>query len=181
VAEEGVAQASEEIPELAPKKSKFNIKIIVIAVLPVLLLLGVQAGLYYLGIFDKLLHHNVQTKEVKPLQNTTAEKTSSKPAQTLFHNLPDMLVNLMQDQDRISYLKLKVVLEMGDQSVVAKIDKALPRILDTIQVYVRELRISDLKNSAGIEKFRQEILKRLNLIIGSSEILDVYFPTMVTQ
>jgi len=57
----------------------------------------------------------------------------------------------------------------------------LPRIIDNFQVYLRELRVGDLKGSAGIYRLREELLTRVNSAIAPSKVKGVLFKEMLVQ
>ncbi len=40
-----------------------------------------------------------------------------------------------------------------------------PRIEDTLQMYMREIRASDLAGSVGVYRLREELLKRVNVAV----------------
>ncbi len=60
-----------------------------------------------------------------------------KPA--TFVDLPDVLVNLSNTgTDRTQYLKVKIVLELPDQTLVPQIQPLMPRVMDAFQTYLRD-------------------------------------------
>ncbi len=69
-----------------------------------------------------------------------------------------MLVNLNSAGRRASYLKISVSLELENPADIPRIEAIMPRIVDNFQVYLRELRIEDLKGSAGLYRLREEPL-----------------------
>jgi len=72
-----------------------------------------------------------------------AAAPAAKPA--VFVDLPEVLVNLSNTgSDRTQYLKVKVVLELPDALLMQQIQPVMPRIMDTFQTYLRELRPTDL-------------------------------------
>lgn len=108
---------------------------------------------------------------------------SSSPQQrpVFFYNLPEMLVNLSDTGNRTQYLKLQVALEMSDKSVVDSLEPVLPRIMDTFQVYLRELRSEDLEGSAGVYRLKEELLRRVNLAIAPQQVDRVLFKEIIVQ
>ena len=62
-----------------------------------------------------------------------------------------------------------------------KLDKIMPKIIDNFQTYLRELRIDDLKGSAGIYRLREELLMRVNAGAAPIKIKDVLFKEMLIQ
>jgi flagellar protein FliL len=100
----------------------------------------------------------------------------------VFVDLPEVLVNLSgTSNDRTHYLKMKIVLELPEQAMVAQIQPVMPRVLDAFQVYLRELRPSDLDGSAGLYRMKEELTRRINVSIAPSRITAVLFKEIVIQ
>src|SRR5690606_20235678 len=82
------------------------------------------------------------------------------------HELPEMMVNLSTGNDRPQYLRVKITLEVEDPQTVAMLQPVMPRVLDTFQVHLRELRAGDLEGSAGLFRLREELTRRVNHAIA---------------
>jgi flagellar FliL protein len=104
-----------------------------------------------------------------------------KPA--TFLDLPEVLVNLSGGGagDRTQYLKVRVVLELPDQALTAQIEPVMPRLMDTFQTYLRELRPTDLDGSAGLYRLKEELTRRVNVAIAPAHINAVLFKEIVVQ
>jgi flagellar protein FliL len=114
------------------------------------------------------------SKEAKP---TTVP---GKPV--VFVDLPEVLVNLSNTgSERTQYLKVKIVLELADQTMIAQIQPVMPRVMDAFQTYLRELRPSDLDGSAGLYRLKEELTRRVNAAIAPSRINAVLFKEIVVQ
>jgi flagellar FliL protein len=100
-----------------------------------------------------------------------------------FVDVQEMTVNLASEpnQDRPRFLKLKVALEVRDARVVTEVQPLMPRVQDIFQVFVRELRPSDLEGSGGIHRLREELLRRVNLAIFPSKAEAVLFKEVIVQ
>ena len=72
-------------------------------------------------------------------------------------------------------------LELAAEADIEHLEQVLPRIVDNFQVYLRELRIEDLKGSAGIYRLREELLLRVNAAAYPAEVRDVLFKEMLIQ
>ncbi len=104
------------------------------------------------------------------------------PAKTVMYvDLPDMTVNLSAVDGRATYLKVKVALEVSDKATVEKITPVLPRVLDAFQIYLRELRVSDLDGSAGLYRVKEELQRRINTAIAPARIDAVLFKEILVQ
>lgn len=100
---------------------------------------------------------------------------------TLYVDLPDMTVNLSSVDNRATYLKVKVALEVSDKATVDKITPVLPRVLDAFQIYLRELRVSDLDGSAGLYRVKEELQRRINTAIAPAKVDAVLFKEILVQ
>jgi flagellar FliL protein len=100
----------------------------------------------------------------------------------VFVDLPEVLVNISNPgNDRVQYLKVKVVLELGDQALIQQIQPVMPRVMDAFQTYLRELRPTDLDGSAGLYRLKEELTRRVNVAIAPSRINAVLFKEFVVQ
>ncbi|SFZ81517.1 flagellar FliL protein [Devosia enhydra] len=113
----------------------------------------------------------------KPVEPTTA---ASAPQNFIF-NLPTMTVNLNTDGQGEQFMKLSVALEVANEQVMLDIQPRLPRVIDAFQVYLRELRRSDLEGSAGIYRLREELRRRVNLAIYPAEVQSILFREILVQ
>jgi flagellar FliL protein len=100
-----------------------------------------------------------------------------------FIEMREMTVNLAPDsaQDRTKLLKFKVSLEVKDPKAIPEIQPLMPRVEDSFQVFVRELRASDLEGSGSLYRLREELLRRVNLAVYPAKIDAVLFKEMIVQ
>jgi flagellar protein FliL len=110
-----------------------------------------------------------------PPANTSATVEST------YLKLPDIFVNLASGQGRPRFLKLGVSLEIKGEDEAAKIKKNLPRVVDSFQVYLRELRVEDLNGSAGMFLLKEELLRRVNTQLAPARVENVLFEEMLVQ
>jgi flagellar protein FliL len=167
------ADAEAEAPEAegegaaAPKKGFLSKKLIIMAAAGVLVLGGGGGAWFFL--FSKKDHH-----EEKP-----AAVAAKPPA---FVDMPEVVVNLSSTSNgRAQYLKAKIVLEVVDQKTADEIKPILPRVLDSFQTFLREMRANDLEGSAGLYRVRDELTKRVNLAVAPTRINAVLFKEIVVQ
>jgi flagellar FliL protein len=57
----------------------------------------------------------------------------------------------------------------------------MPRIIDSAQVFLRELRLDDLQGSAGMLRLREELMRRINAAVSPVEVRDVLFKEIIVQ
>jgi flagellar FliL protein len=116
----------------------------------------------------------------KPKTKPVATAVAPKPP--AFLDLPDTLVNLATTGgDRPQYLKVKIVLELPDQTMVQQVQPVMPRVMDSFQTYLRELRPTDLDGSAGLYRLKEELTRRVNYAIAPNRVNAVLFKEIVVQ
>jgi flagellar protein FliL len=100
-----------------------------------------------------------------------------------FLELREILVNLAPEtgNNRTKLLRLKLALEVKDPKLIPQIQPLLPRVEDTFQVFVRELRASDLDGSGGLYHLREELLRRVNYAVYPAKVEAVLFKELVVQ
>jgi flagellar FliL protein len=139
---------------------------------PVFLLICAVLGTMFSGILDPLLGID---KHEAPVEKK-AEKKS-----LVFYDVPELLVNLNTTGTRSTFLKITVSLELEKPEDVPRIKEVMPRILDNFQVYLRELRLDDLRGSAGMYRLREELLARVNAAVAPAKVNDILFKEMLVQ
>jgi len=102
-------------------------------------------------------------------------------AQAAFFDIPDIIVNIQTPDSTPAYLKLSVSLELEKAEEKAAIEPVLPRIVDQFQTYLRELRVEDIRGSAGVMRLKEELLRRVNLAVAPTPVRDVLFKEMIVQ
>jgi flagellar FliL protein len=150
-------------PEAAAPKSRK--KLVMIAAAAVVLLGGGGGG--YMAL-------------KKPQAGSDAQADGKKTV--AFVDIREMTVNLAADASQAQrFLKFRVALEVKDAKSAADIQPLLPRVEDSFQVFVRELRASDLEGSAGVYRLREELVRRVNIAVYPAKVDAVLFKDIVIQ
>lgn len=100
---------------------------------------------------------------------------------TFIFNLPPMTVNLNSDGQGEQFMKLTVALEVASEEVMADIQPRMAKVVDAFQVYLRELRKSDLEGSAGIYRLKEELQRRVNVAIYPAQVESILFKEILVQ
>jgi flagellar FliL protein len=104
-------------------------------------------------------------------------------SKAIFYPLPDIVVNLSSTGRRsaTAYLKIKINLELSNASDQASIEAVLPRVVDNLQMYLRELKVEDIQGSDGLYRLREELLHRVSMAVAPAKVNDVLFSEMLMQ
>jgi flagellar protein FliL len=163
--EADVAEAAEGAQAAASPKRKLSVKLMAMIAAGVVLVVAVGVGAYFI---------------IGSVRQTQAAPAPVKPA--VFIDLPEVLVNLSNTgSDRTQYLKVKIVLELADQLLAQQITPVMPRVMDTFQTYLRELRPTDLDGSAGLYRLKEELTRRVNVAIAPNKVNAVLFKEIIVQ
>jgi flagellar FliL protein len=163
--------AEAEVGTEAPGKKGIPKLFIMIGAAAVVVLLG-GAGLFF------FLSSSSSTEAAA---DAHGESAGAAAHETFIFNLPPMMVNLNTDTDGQAFMKLTVALEVADEHMMTEIQPRLPKVIDAFQVYMRELRKSDLEGSAGIYRLKEELLRRVNISIYPAHVESVLFKEILVQ
>lgn len=175
-------------------------KLIIIIIAAIVLLGGAGAGLYFSGMLDKFLKKDAATAEAHAEgegEHAAAEGGHGKDAKKgdghggkegeghssgpYFLKIQDMTVNLYSEDGTPQFLRLSVQLELKSEADVAAVEKVMPRVIDQFQLYLRELRVRDLRGSAGLYRLQIELLGRVNQAAYPVEVQGVLLQEILVQ
>lgn len=153
-------------------KPKSKKKIIIIGAIAAVLLIGGGVGAFLM--MGKKSAEQAEGVELDEHGNPIINKA-------VYYTLPEFLVNLNSGNKQSVFLKTTVIIELAKATDVPLVEANLPRLVDNINTYLRELRSSDLAGSAGIQRLREEILLRVNKAVAPTQVTDVLFKEIVVQ
>ncbi|MDE2135163.1 MAG: flagellar basal body-associated FliL family protein [Alphaproteobacteria bacterium] len=137
------------------------------------LLLAIGAGLYFFVFSGSGESGQTETAAVPQFPAT--------PPQVAYYDVPDLIVNIQTADGSSAYLKLSVELELYSGDEKAGLQALMPRVVDQFQGYLRELRVDDIKGSAGIMRLKEEMLRRINVAAAPYRVRDVLLKEMIVQ
>ena len=173
MATETLDDAVDEIAAQPARRKVSGKRLVLFAILPLLMLAGGGAALYVTGIFGQLFGASDEEEQEIVIEH---EYTPG-----IYHDLPDILVNLASAGRQQSVLRLKVSLELASERVRGDVDLLLPRIIDNFQIYLRGLTLDELRGSAGLHRLREELLRRVSAEMPGDAVRDVLFREMLVQ
>lgn len=167
----------DEDGEGSPKKGDKK-KLLILIGVALLIVVGGSAGAYFTGLMQPLID-----LIAGPADEQVGEdgETFAASGDAVFYELEAILVNLNTGGRKTTLLKIKVSLELEKEADKVRVEKMMPRIVDNFQVYLRELRVEDLKGSAGMYRLREELLTRVRAAISPALVKDVLFKEMLVQ
>ena len=96
--------------------------------------------------------------------------------------MPKLVMNLASTGGaRAVMMELELSLESSSPSAFNKVPEMMPRLKDTLNSFLRELRVEDLNGSGGTYTLRRELLKRFNTVLDPKKIDAVLIEGMLIQ
>lgn len=169
-------------------------------ILPIVLIVGVIAGVFLTPMVKGLMggekHENSEKSHEKkddahgesdPQEKESEEHSSSKaptdPKKVVFIPVPDVLVNLKGDRKaRPTFLKVSIVLQIQDgQHAKETIEPFIPKVVDQMQLFLRDLDINDVSGANNLQRLRRELLMRVNNVMAPHKVDDVLIKEFLIQ
>ncbi len=157
------AEGQEAVPSSKKKKK-------LIALVIAIVLLG-AGGATFVTLKKK--------KEAQEQEQLAAQ--SENKNEPIFHDMDEMIINLNTEGKNVSFMKLKITLEVEGKDNLTSVQKMMPKINDVFQMYLRELRPADMQGSVGLYRLKEELLLRINKIVYPSQVNDLLFKEVLVQ
>ena len=165
--------------ELEPVKKKSKKKFIFILLILLILLGGGGYAAYHFGIVDMLLGSigsSNATEEAKPTEEGALAPTT--PGTTV--TVQPFVVNLANPIGS-KLVRLSMDLEMIDVKAAEQLNQEMVKVRDSIILLLSSKTYADLAPLEGKLQLKNEIVERVNLILGGPKVVKVYFTDMIFQ
>jgi flagellar FliL protein len=145
-------------------------KLIIIAGAAVLLLVVSGAGLFFSGLLDSML--GIEEAALEP---------GEVPAGKIFYKLEPITVNLNVKGQTARFLQIGLTLVLVGEKDVPLIEGMVPRIIDYIVSYLRELAPEEIEGSANFNRLRENLLLRIRAAASPVLVADVLLINVFVQ
>jgi flagellar FliL protein len=98
----------------------------------------------------------------------------------VYHEFPQMVVDLKKKGNRTNYIKLKVVIEIVTRDLPILVAREL-KIVDKMQGYLRSQTRDDVAGGIGTEKMREGITNIVTEVMGEVKIEGILFREILLQ
>ena len=166
-----------DIKEEAQPKKPF-LKFIIFGVIALVLGAGGSAGwdFFIKGKKEEIKKEEIKKEAHKPY----SKKKKEKPG--IAYPLDSFIVNLLDKAGAGKrYLKIKVVLEVGDEEGQRTVDSHIPQLKDTILLLLSSQSFSDINTMEGKIELKQTLLSKINQVLGEGIVHRLYFTEFVVQ
>jgi flagellar FliL protein len=159
-------------------------KILLFVALPLFLIISLGAGVYFMGYLttNKTVNcEGVKEGDADFAKCLEIQEAAEAGKPVAFINLPDIVVNLNSPAKQPRFLKVALKIELESAEEEKKMKRLLPRVVDQFQLYLRELRIEDLRGTSGIYRLKIELLSRVRAAAPNVKVRDVLFQELLVQ
>jgi len=163
-------EAEEEVVAEEPKGLKAKLakhKLIVIAAVVIVLMVGTGAGLYFTGMLKTHPVHEVNL---------------ALPEAAVFYEIPKVTVDISPSKGHPRpFIRLVMQAELqGETAKVAFIEREA-QILDAMQTHLRSLTVEDLQGNVGSQRLRTDLLSIINNIIRPQAAISVLYKEIMIR
>lgn len=164
--------------EEASEQGKISHKKILFILVPILIVIGVAVGGYY--IFNRN-YENESNLNYSIVKNITDENGTQTENITVFYDLPEVSARVKNSSEHIQVVKMKISLELSKVEDIPLIESMQPRINDAIIAHTVELRPDEINGSAGLYWLKEELLYRINLLVSPIKVSNLNFKNFEIQ
>ena len=158
----------EDDDEDGPKKGGKKKLIIIGGSVLLLLILG-GAGVFFSGLLDEMLGVEEEDSGVIILEGK------------VFYKLDDITLNLNAKGPKSRFLKLGLTLVLLKEEDIVRIESRIPRIIDTVTAYMRELKPKEMTGSANFYRVRENLLMRVQVAVAPVKVTEILFSSVLIQ
>lgn len=129
-------------------------KLVLFIVLPMLLIIGSGAAIFFSGILSPEEEEEVGgLKKLKPAIAGT------------FFDVPDFIINLKGSTNKVVFLQLKLNIELKREEDIERCKANLARLQDVVVTYFHRQDPDKLLDDPGFIKMRQDLAQRMRAVV----------------
>ena len=151
-----------------------NMKMIIMAVVAVLLMIGFGVGGYFFGV--KSGDSAMAPADPAPVAQEVEAPVGIGPLVAV----NDIIVNLLDDQET-HYLKASLSLEMDSPEAVGEVEERQPQVRDAVLLLLGSKTFAELRDLQGKLQLRAELMERLNGFLQTGKVKTIFFTDFVVQ
>ncbi|MFP4661035.1 MAG: flagellar basal body-associated protein FliL [Halanaerobiales bacterium] len=148
--------------------SGINMKTLIILMIVMIIITGIFSYLF----MSFLAPGNQGSQEVAAPEEETEEVGPT-------YTLGEFVVNLSGSRG-YQYIKANIVVEVDEKAVIEELDRRNPQIRDLIISTLREQQIEDIE-APGASVIKSQIMNRVNGVLNSGNLINVWFTQLVVQ
>ena len=171
---------TEEVPLEAPAGGGRKKLMILIPGVLLIVAIGVGAILFLApGLVPEKLRF-MGSKESGKEPKEKKAKAKHAEEQGHIYSMEPFLVNLA-DTETSRYLKVKIEVESQEAKANEEYEKRLPQLRDAVLTILSSKTYPEILDSEGKKKLKEQILQKVNRLLGTFQIKMIYFNEFVVQ
>ena len=151
-------------------------KLIIVIIIPLILM---SVGSFSFIVWNRASFFSSQSEKDKEPESEKVPENNSELIRPVY-SLDTFIVNLAEKGGR-RYLRVKMDLELKDETLVEEIEKRLSQIRDSILMILSTKRFEDINSVEGKIALRDEIMTKLKSSLKDGNITNIYFIEFVIQ
>ena len=163
--------------ETSDEQTKKNRKKMLIILIPVLIVIGLSVGFYY--VFNR--NYTPAPANYSVLTNVVEQDGAKSETTTVFYDLPEITSVLKSNDSIKKSIKIKLNLELSGIEDTKTVEILSPKIKDAILAHTIELTPEEISGSSGLYWLKEELLYRINLIVAPLKVKNLNFTTFEIQ
>jgi flagellar FliL protein len=176
--EEQMADKKAQAPEKEVKKKGGKLKLIILLVLVLAVLGGGGFAAWKFYFQPKMAGEATAEATAEGEGQKAAAEAPASGGQLV--TLDSFVVNLSDPMGR-RYLKTTMDVEVADSAAAAELTAAMPKVKDTLLLLLSSKSFEEISSMDRKIELKNQIVERLNLIIGKGKVRKVYFTEFVVQ
>jgi len=144
-----------------------------------MLFIGLAVGFLVLAGINGVLVWKIVSNDSADAKTVEQEEVVVEEEDGFMYQLDPFIVNLFDDRG-VRYLKVRLDIELWDFTE-EEMDKKTPKVRDSLIVLLSSKKYEEIGSLEGKARLREEILFRLNRILGEGKAKEVYFTDFVVQ
>ncbi len=180
-----MSQAQDTENQEEPKK-KSKLKLIILLVALLLIIGGGAAAYFFLGNPFGSEEEVVTTTATTPspaAANVSTAPVVPPPTQlpaTYLTSIQPLTINLA-DMDITRYLRIAIDVELSTQEAIGQLQANNAKIRDAIIILLSSKKFENISTASGKLQIKNEIISRINQILGVPRVVQIYFTDFVIQ
>ncbi len=154
-----------------------NKTLLVVLIVVSVVVLGAVGGGFFM-MWSKISNLQAATDEAEVAEEEEGEQNEASLG-TLFP-LETFIVNLADDGGK-RYLRVTMNLELAAAEMEEEFARRLPQIRDVVLMVLPSKRFEDVRTVDGKMALREEIIDRLNQLLKTQSVHNIYFTEFVIQ
>ncbi len=174
-----MADKKAQAPEKEGKKKGGKLKLVIVLLL-VLAILGGGGFAAWKFYLEPKMAGEAHTGEPAEGEEHAATEEEAPATGGQLVTLDSFVVNLADPMGR-RYLKATMDVEVASASVAEELTAAMPKVKDTLLLLLSSKSFEDISSMDRKIELKNQIVDRLNQILGKGKVRNVYFTEFVVQ